>query len=99
MAAFDFLIAPTATEHGLALVTRNVRDFVHAPVVLLNPWTDAYRLMRPDCRLVVSFQRTPRPYTPRCKCQPPLVTRGTQLSEQDSGLSLISPSLTLGWDE
>lgn len=41
MAAFDSLIAATATEHGLALVTRNVRDFVEAPVVLLNPWTDA----------------------------------------------------------
>jgi len=23
---------------GLAVVTRNVSDFAHAPVVLLNPW-------------------------------------------------------------
>ena len=38
MAAFDSLIAATALEHGLAVVTRNVRDFAHAPVVLINPW-------------------------------------------------------------
>lgn len=38
MAAFDSIIAATALEHGLALVTRNVRDFSHAPVVLINPW-------------------------------------------------------------
>ncbi len=38
MAAFDSIIAATALEHSLALVTRNVRDFVQAPVVLINPW-------------------------------------------------------------
>ena len=38
MAAFDSLIAATALEHGLAVVTRNVSDFAHAPVVLVNPW-------------------------------------------------------------
>lgn len=38
MAAFDSIIAATALEHGLALVTRNVRDFTQAPVVLMNPW-------------------------------------------------------------
>jgi predicted nucleic acid-binding protein len=38
MAAFDSIIAATALEHGLALVTRNTRDFEHAPVVLINPW-------------------------------------------------------------
>jgi predicted nucleic acid-binding protein len=38
MAAFDSLIAATALKHGLAVVTRNVSDFAHAPVVLLNPW-------------------------------------------------------------
>lgn len=41
MAAFDSLIAATALEHGLAVVTRNVSDFVHAPVVLVNPWDTA----------------------------------------------------------
>ena len=38
MAAFDSLIAATALEHGLAVVTRNVSDFASAPVVLINPW-------------------------------------------------------------
>jgi len=38
MAAFDSIIAATALENSLALVTRNVRDFAPAPVVLINPW-------------------------------------------------------------
>ena len=38
MAAFDSIIAVTAVEHGLALVTRNVHDFMAAPLVLVNPW-------------------------------------------------------------
>ncbi|MBK7001172.1 MAG: type II toxin-antitoxin system VapC family toxin [Rhodoferax sp.] len=38
MAAFDSIIAATALEHGLELVTRNVRDFASAPVILVNPW-------------------------------------------------------------
>lgn len=41
MAAFDSLIASTALEHGLAVVTRNVSDFSSAPVVLVNPWDEA----------------------------------------------------------
>lgn len=41
MAAFDSIIAATALEHGMALVTRNVRDFTQAPVVLINPWPEA----------------------------------------------------------
>jgi predicted nucleic acid-binding protein len=40
-AAFDAIIAATALEHSLALVTRNIRDFEHAPVVLINPWFEA----------------------------------------------------------
>jgi predicted nucleic acid-binding protein len=38
MAAFDSIIAATAKAHGLRLVTRNVKDFAHAGVQLLNPW-------------------------------------------------------------
>lgn len=35
----DALIAATATEHGLTVVTRNVRDFEGLGPPLLNPWT------------------------------------------------------------
>jgi predicted nucleic acid-binding protein len=35
----DAMIAATALEHRLTLVTRNVRDFVAMGVPLLNPWT------------------------------------------------------------
>jgi len=38
MAAFDSIIAATAVEHGLALVTRNIQDFAAAPLILINPW-------------------------------------------------------------
>jgi predicted nucleic acid-binding protein len=34
----DGLIAATALEHGLALVTRNIRDFVGLGLTLINPW-------------------------------------------------------------
>ena len=34
----DGLIAATALEHGLTLVTRNVRDFQGFGLTLLNPW-------------------------------------------------------------
>lgn len=34
----DGMIAATALEHGLTLVTRNVEDFAGLGVVLLNPW-------------------------------------------------------------
>jgi predicted nucleic acid-binding protein len=36
--ASDGLIAATALEHDLTLVTRNVKDFVHLGVPLFNPW-------------------------------------------------------------
>jgi predicted nucleic acid-binding protein len=39
--AIDGLLAATAHAHGLTLVTRNVRDFVHAKVPLVNPFEPA----------------------------------------------------------
>lgn len=38
LAAFDSIIAATALEHGLTVVTRNERDFEPAGVPLMNPW-------------------------------------------------------------
>ena len=37
----DAVIAATALEHGLTLVTRNVKDFAGLGVDLLNPWDEA----------------------------------------------------------
>ena len=34
----DGMIAATALEHGLTIVTRNVKDFADLGVMLLNPW-------------------------------------------------------------
>ena len=34
----DGMIAATALEHGLTLVTRNVKDFEDLGVTILNPW-------------------------------------------------------------
>lgn len=34
----DALLAATALSHGLALVTRNMRDFTNLPVRVENPW-------------------------------------------------------------
>jgi len=34
------LIAATAIEHALTLVTRNVKDFAGIEVPLLNPWEE-----------------------------------------------------------
>jgi predicted nucleic acid-binding protein len=34
----DGLIAATALEHGLTVVTRNVKDFEGLGVTILNPW-------------------------------------------------------------
>jgi predicted nucleic acid-binding protein len=39
--AGDAVIAATALEHGLTVVTRNVRDFVPMGVPYFNPWTDS----------------------------------------------------------
>jgi predicted nucleic acid-binding protein len=37
----DGLIAATALEHDLTLVTRNVRDFAYLGIDILNPWPAA----------------------------------------------------------
>ncbi len=36
--AIDSLLAATALEHDLILVTRNLRDFVLPDVLICNPW-------------------------------------------------------------
>lgn len=36
----DILIAATAAEHGLTVVTRNTGEFASAGVTVFNPWTD-----------------------------------------------------------
>src|SRR5699024_10629022 len=36
----DALIAATAAVHGLAVVTRNVKDFEPLDVAVINPWGD-----------------------------------------------------------
>jgi predicted nucleic acid-binding protein len=38
LAAFDSIIAATAIQKGLTVVTRNERDFEPAGVPLMNPW-------------------------------------------------------------
>lgn len=38
LAVVDGLLAATALEHNLTLVTRNVKDFTGRGVTLLNPW-------------------------------------------------------------
>ncbi|OYY74444.1 MAG: VapC toxin family PIN domain ribonuclease [Gammaproteobacteria bacterium 28-57-27] len=38
--SIDSLLAATALEHDLILVTRNVRDFAGLPVQIVNPWSN-----------------------------------------------------------
>lgn len=38
LATIDGLLAATALEHNITVVTRNVRDFRDTHVLLLNPW-------------------------------------------------------------
>jgi predicted nucleic acid-binding protein len=37
----DGVLAATALEHGLTLVTRNVKNFAGLGLALLNPWDSA----------------------------------------------------------
>lgn len=39
--SMDALVAATAEVHGLALATRNTKDFDHLGVSLFNPWAGA----------------------------------------------------------
>jgi predicted nucleic acid-binding protein len=39
----DGMIAATALEHGLTVVTRNVKDFADLGVSILNPWEPSAR--------------------------------------------------------
>ena len=38
--AIDSLIGATAVQHGLRLVTRNVRDFADLGLEVINPWSE-----------------------------------------------------------
>jgi len=37
----DILIAATAAQHGLSVVTRNAGEFVAAGILVFNPWKDS----------------------------------------------------------
>jgi toxin FitB len=37
----DLIVAATALQYGMTLVTRDTRDFLRTGVPALNPWTDA----------------------------------------------------------
>ena len=39
----DAMLAGMAVCHGLAIVTRNERDFRNIGVEAINPWVDAHR--------------------------------------------------------
>lgn len=41
LAIADGLIAATGIQHGMAVMTRNVKDFEASGVRLVNPWEDA----------------------------------------------------------
>ena len=55
--AIDTMLAATAIEHDLCLVTRNVRDVQHSGVTYLNPWE------RDGGTTQVGTARTPPPHS------------------------------------
>lgn len=40
LSAIDGLLAATALQHNLTIVSRNVSDFANTPASVLNPWED-----------------------------------------------------------
>jgi predicted nucleic acid-binding protein len=42
MSQFDAMIAAIARAHRATLATRNVKDFEHCGIRLVNPWTDVH---------------------------------------------------------
>lgn len=40
LSVVDGLIAATAQQHGMAVVTRNTRDFAHTGIRCINPWQE-----------------------------------------------------------
>ena len=41
LSVVDGLLAATAQQHSLAIVSRNVNDFIPAGLVVINPWSAA----------------------------------------------------------
>jgi predicted nucleic acid-binding protein len=39
----DGVIAATALEHGLTLVTRNTKDYAGLGVIIIDPWLELLR--------------------------------------------------------
>jgi predicted nucleic acid-binding protein len=42
LAVVDGILAATSLEHGLTLVTRNVKDFAGVGIEILNPWNEPH---------------------------------------------------------
>lgn len=62
MAAIDSVLAATALEHDLVLITPNLRDGVDLPPTVVNPWQGNGALCSPLCsrRLLLCGSRLGR---------------------------------------